>query len=94
MRAPGQFEDGDRVELVVDYDVYPHFIAPAGATGTVVDHGDDQIVLAVRLDEPLAGAEDWDNEVHWLDGNAELNDLAVDEYLALYVRLIDNDSTI
>ena len=77
---------GDRVELVVDVDRFPHFVAPAGATGVVVDLGDPQIVLAVRLDAPLAGAEEWDNEVHWLDGDAELNDMSVDEYLALYVR--------
>ena len=81
---------GSRVELVVDVDRYPHFVAPAGATGTVVEHGDPGIVLAVRLDEPVAGAEDWDNEVHWLDGDADLNDLDVDEYLELYVRTIDN----
>jgi hypothetical protein len=87
MSAPAA---GSRVELVVDVDRYPHFVAPAGSTGTVVDHGDPQIVLAVRLDEPLAGAEEWDNEVHWLDGDAELNGLELDAYLSLYVRSIDN----
>jgi hypothetical protein len=80
---------GSRVELVADVERYPHFIAPAGATGVVVDLGDPGIVLAVRLDEPLAGAEDWRNEVHWHDGDAELNDMSVDEYLALYVREVE-----
>lgn len=55
------------VRLKVDVDRYPHFIAPAGATGTVVDHGDSQMVLAVRLDEYLPGAEEWENEVQWYD---------------------------
>lgn len=61
------FQSGDRVRLIHDVDRYPHFIAPAGATGTVVDHGDPSIALAVRLDEILEGAEEWENEVHWLD---------------------------
>jgi len=79
---------GSRVELVVDVDRYPHFIAPRGATGTVVDHGDPQIVLAVRLDEPVAGAEDWDNEVHWLDADLELGNDPTD-----YLRVIDAPTT-
>ena len=79
---------GDRVELIVDVDRFPHFVAPAGSTGTVVDVGDSQIVLAVRLDEPVDGAEDWDNEVHWTDGDADLNDMTLADYLALYVRTI------
>jgi hypothetical protein len=27
----------------------------------------DERVYAVRLDAPLVGAEEWDNEVHWYD---------------------------
>jgi hypothetical protein len=86
----GRFPAGSRVRLTQDVDRYPHFVARAGSTGTVVDLGDPQIVLAVRLDEPLAGAEEWHNEVHWLAGDAELNDLSVDAYLALYVELVDD----
>jgi hypothetical protein len=57
--------EGTRVRLIHDEDRYPHFIAPKGATGTVVDpHG---MNLAVRMDETVPGAEDWDNEVHWFD---------------------------
>lgn len=55
---------GTRVVLTQDVERYPHFIAPAGSTGTVVDLGDDTI-FAVRLDEHLPGAEEWHNEVHW-----------------------------
>lgn len=55
-----------RVRLTHDVDRFPHFIAPKGATGVVIDTGDPTI-FAVRLDAPLAGAEDWDNELHWFD---------------------------
>ena len=66
---------GTRVQLRHDVERYPHFIAPKGATGVVVDIGAPE-VFAVRLDEPLLGAEDWDNEVHWYDG-----DPSPEEYL-------------
>jgi hypothetical protein len=55
---------GTRVRLLHDIDRYPHFIATAGSTGTVVDIGDPDI-FAVKLDEELLGAEEWENEVHW-----------------------------
>jgi hypothetical protein len=74
---------GTRVALTRDVDRYPHFIAPNGATGTVVDHGDPSIVLAVRLDDRLAGAEDWDNEVHWLDADVELGNDPLDDIVEL-----------
>ena len=57
---------GTRVRLLHDEDRYPHFIAPRGATGVVVDTGAPE-VFAVRLDHHLHGAEEWDNEVHWYD---------------------------
>ena len=59
--------EGTRVRLRQDEERWPHFIAPKGATGTVIDVGaPSQIALAVRLDEPLEGAEMWSNEVHWM----------------------------
>jgi hypothetical protein len=54
---------GQRVELLVDVERYPFFMAPAGATGVVVEVSPD--VIGVRLDAPLAGAEEWDNVVQW-----------------------------
>lgn len=57
------FRVGDRVRLLRPVERYPHFIAPEGATG-VVAHV-ETYAIHVRLDEPLAGAETWDNEVHW-----------------------------
>jgi len=68
------FKPGTRVALKHDVDRYPHFIAAAGSVGTVVSTGDDR-VFAVRLDEPLAGAEDWDNEVQWTDADDPAADL-------------------
>jgi len=65
----GRPEEGTRVLLVEDVERYPHFIAPAGATGAVVESTDE--VLCVRLDEPLAGAEEWDNEVMWTSEDEE-----------------------
>ena len=64
---------GDRVMLRRPVERFPHFTAPAGATGEVV-HTDDQL-LSVRLDENLRGAEEWDNEVQWTN-----DDLALAEY--------------
>ncbi len=58
------FTIGTRVRLTHAVDRYPHFIAPKGSTGTVVDIGCNEI-FAVRLDEKLDGAEDWMNEIHW-----------------------------
>lgn len=56
---------GSRWRLRHNVDRYPHFIAPEGAYGTVTDTYDSNISL--KLDEPLAGAEDWDNEVVWAE---------------------------
>ena len=50
-----------RVRLTKTIDRYPHFIAPAGATGTVRESSAE--LLRIHLDEHIPGAEDWDNEV-------------------------------
>ena len=71
------FPVGTRVRVRHDVWRYPHFIAPAGAEGVVVDVGDSQVLLAVRLDEPVPGAEEWGNEVHWLEGDEPFRDLEV-----------------
>lgn len=77
------FKTGDRVWLIHPVDRYPHFVAPANATGTVVDTG-DQNVFAVRLDAPVAGAEDWDNQVLWA--------LDADEDPARDIALVGHDA--
>lgn len=57
---------GERFVLTVDVERFPHFVAARGSKGTVADvsHG----AISLRLDEPLPGAEEWDNEIVWGDG--------------------------
>lgn len=52
-----------RVRTTQVIDRYPHFLAPAGATGTVV--AVEPSFVAVRMDEPIEGAEEWNNQIHW-----------------------------
>jgi hypothetical protein len=68
---------GTRVRLCHDIDRYPHFVAPKGAEGTVIDHGTG--MFHVRMDEHIPGAEDWDNEVIWsvIDGDDPTEDVEV-----------------
>lgn len=70
------FKVGDRVELTREVWRYPHFAAPAGLAGLVVAVADDGgDLFAVRMDEPLPGAEEWSNEIHWFDGDDPADDL-------------------
>jgi hypothetical protein len=70
-----------RVRLRHDVDRFPHFIAEAGEWGTVVHtpESDSAGTLCVRMDAPIAGAEEWDNEVVWsvIDGDDPERDLEV-----------------
>lgn len=54
---------GTRFTLSEPVERYPHFAAPAGATGTVVYV--DQYVICMHMDDYLPGAETWDNEITW-----------------------------
>lgn len=65
-------KEGTRVRLTRDVERYPHFVAPEGAEGTITKSQVD--LVAVRLDERLDGAEEWDNEIQWFDGMAENTD--------------------
>lgn len=71
---------GTRVALRHDIERYPHFIAPKGATGVITEA--DHELFAVKMDEVLVGAEDWDNEIHWYPLNEEdpTPDLIVDRH--------------
>jgi hypothetical protein len=55
-------KEGDRFKLVREVVRFPDFIARPGLTGTVtaVSGG-----IRGRIDEPVRGAEAWDNELHW-----------------------------
>ena len=54
---------GSRYRLRQAVDRYPHFLAAAGATGVVSQAAAE--LVALRMDDPLKGSEEWDNEIHW-----------------------------
>jgi hypothetical protein len=54
---------GARARLRRPVERFPHFVAEAGAAGTITMAGED--LIAVKLDRGLSGAEEWDNEVCW-----------------------------
>lgn len=56
---------GERVVFVRDVDRYPDFLVPKGTTGTVTRYSEEEVW--VRLDAPMPGAEQWDNQVHWFE---------------------------
>lgn len=71
---------GSRIELAMDVDRRPHFVAPEGSRGTVTHLQRDLrgrlMELCVQIDMPLPGSEDWDNCIQWggensLDGIEE-----------------------
>ena len=69
---------GTRVRLRRDVARYPHFVAPAGATGTVSRR--DDLYVEVTLDAYLRGAEEWENAVVWIaEDDAPEDDLDVIE---------------
>lgn len=74
---PDHLAVGTRVRLTRPVERYPLFTAPKGAIGTVTVSGPD--VVAMKLDELLEGAEDWNNEVIWYPSNGDFpnDDMAV-----------------
>jgi hypothetical protein len=68
---------GTRARLKCEVWRYPHFKAAEGLTGTVT--ACEPEMIALRMDEPLAGAEEWNNEIHWypMNGDNALLDLEV-----------------
>jgi hypothetical protein len=67
--SPLDPEVGLRVQLRHDVERYPHFVAKAGLTGTVV------LVyprfVGVKLDAFLGGCEEWANMLQWSDGTLD-----------------------
>ena len=61
---------GTRIKLNGPVDRFPHFIAPKGATGTIVIS--DTELVAARMDEKIDGCEEWDNEVCWYPTNGDI----------------------
>jgi len=54
---------GYRFRLFRPVDRFPDFLAPADLTGTLTAV-DDSGVWG-RMDQHIAGAEQWDNQIHW-----------------------------
>jgi hypothetical protein len=61
-------EVGLRVKFRHRVDRFPEFSAPAETTGTVVEVTD--AIVVVKADQPITGAEQWDNCVHFYDGTS------------------------
>lgn len=59
-----------RVTLKRDIERFPHFIAPAGTTGTVNDINNDTI--AMGMDTVIEGAAEWDNDLVWTDDQLDV----------------------
>jgi len=85
------FPVGARVRLNHEIWRYPHFIAEKGLTGVVIEATEE--LFSVRMDEPLEGAEDWDNELHWYPHNCDefpQDDelVVIDQHQSLWKRLL------
>lgn len=72
-----QLTTGTRVRTTQIIDRFPHFIVRPGMEGIVTICNEQTI--AVKMDEPIKGAEEWNNEVIWsdVDRGGVLNDLEV-----------------
>jgi hypothetical protein len=66
-------QPGYRFTLRHDVDRFPDFIARQGMTGIVIEIRDDGFISA-KIDQPIDGAEGWDNELWWYDGLPEFHD--------------------
>lgn len=63
---------GSRGRLRRAVERFPHFVIGAGATGTVTEATES--LIALRMDDLVAGSEEWDNEVCWTPDDAATAD--------------------
>lgn len=68
MNSPDLPEVGARARLRRGVDRFPHFCVEARAIGTVTEAS--AWLVALRMDEPVIGAEQWDNELCWTADDA------------------------
>lgn len=54
---------GYRFRLICQVDRFPDFQAPCGLTGVVTAVSDTGVWA--RMDQPVGGAEQWNNQIHW-----------------------------
>ena len=67
---------GARVRFVREVERYPHFVVLEGELGTVTVC--DAEMVAVRMDEPHDGAQEWANECIWAADMDNRDDVATD----------------
>lgn len=76
--------EGHSVRFVRDVARFPHFRVMKGQTGRIVgsrfDPADWKLVLRVELDDAVAGALEFGNEVHWKE-DVNLEDFEKDVVL-------------
>ena len=53
---------GYQFKLINPVDRFPNFVAPVGLTGVETIVADD---IWAKTDQPVSGAEEWNNELHW-----------------------------
>lgn len=74
------FNVGARVRVKQVVDKYPIGIVPVGTTGIVTYN--DGVIVHVLMDTPIAGYEEWNNEVYFdADEDALTEEWLASEYL-------------
>jgi len=77
-------EVGQRAKLGRIVERFPHFWISAGAVGTITVSTDD--LIALKMDEKISGAEEWDNEIWWTADLAALSIGSVPRRIAAAFR--------
>lgn len=82
---------GQRAKLGRIVERFPHFSIAAGSAGTVTEATPD--LIALTMDEPIPGAEEWDNAICWsYNDAAHLPGLPIEQIAAVFsadVKMID-----
>lgn len=74
------FAVGARVFVKHEVDKYPTGLVPVGERGIVVYN--DGLTIRVKMDRPIKGYEEWNNEVYFdVDGNVWQEDYIAENYL-------------
>ena len=54
---------GQRIILAREIERFPHFAAPAGLRGTIVQASESSI--GAMMDNTIVGCEEWNNTIYW-----------------------------
>jgi hypothetical protein len=69
-------EIGTRVRLKHNVDRFPHFLAPAGSVGTVLEL-DEVGGVWIEMEQRIPGCKEWNNAIVWESPNEALQDVEV-----------------